>query len=90
MEETRSWWEEGGGVREREREREREWKKKKKEGISHLVSQRREVGDTKRPRLEPEERTKQPVRAKVRGNRSCGTRGENGTTSAFVLWLRPQ
>ena len=30
MEETRSWWEEGWGVREREREREREWKKKKR------------------------------------------------------------
>ena len=79
-----------GGERERERERERGSGRKKKEGISHLASQRREVGDTKRQRLEPEERTKQPVRAKVRGNRSCGTRGENGTTSAFVLWLRPQ
>lgn len=51
---------------------EREWRKKKG-GISHLAGQRREVGDTKRPRLEPEERTKQPVREKVRGNGSCGT-----------------
>lgn len=50
---------------------EREWKKKKK-GISHLASQRREVGDTKRLRREPEERTKQPVREKVRGNGSSG------------------
>lgn len=62
----------------------------KKGGISHRASQRREVGDTKRERLEPEERTKQPVREKVRGNGSCGTGGENGSTSAFVLWLRPQ
>lgn len=48
---------------ERERQREREWKKKK--GISHLASQRREVGDTKRQRQEPEERTKEPVRGSV-------------------------
>ena len=49
MEETQRGWEGG-------------WKKKKKKGISHLASQRREVGDTERPSLEPEERTKQPVR----------------------------
>lgn len=35
-----------------------------KKGISHLASQRREVGDTKRQRPEPEERTKEPVREK--------------------------
>lgn len=47
--------------------------RKKKGGISHPASQRREVGDTKRVRLEPEERTKQSVRQKVRGNGSCRT-----------------
>lgn len=51
---------------------ERVWKKKKR-GIGHPASQRREVGDSKRPRRESEERTKQPVRVKVRGNESCGT-----------------
>lgn len=60
---------EGWGVGGDER-RERVWKKKK--GLSHLASQRREVGDTRRVRREPEERTK-PVREKVRGNGSCGT-----------------
>lgn len=61
-----------------------------KEGISHPASQRREVGDTKRQRLEPVERSKQPVRGKVRGNGSAWTQGENGSASAFVLWLGPQ
>jgi len=40
--------------------------------------------------VDPEERSKQPVREKVRGNGSCGTFGENGSTSALVLRLRPQ
>lgn len=57
-------------------ETQREWEggqRVEKKGISHLASQRREVGDTKRLRREPEERTKEPVREKVRGNEGCGT-----------------
>lgn len=67
----------------------REGESGRKRGISHLASER-EVGDTKRLRQEPEQRTKEPVREKVRGNGSCRTCGENGTTSAFVLWVRAQ
>lgn len=67
----------------------REGESGRKKGISHLAS-KREVGDTKRLRQKPERRTKEPVRESVRGNGSCGTCGENGTTFAFVLWLRAQ
>lgn len=34
-------------------------RRKKKKGISHLVRLSREVGDTERPRRQPEERTTQ-------------------------------
>ena len=48
----------------------RECGRKKVGGVGHLTSQRKEVGDSKRPRREPEERI---IRVKLRGNRSSGT-----------------